>query len=70
MNDMGLGGCGWPTLVKISWTTFVSLALMKSAPSFTSAADAATSLMIAHVIATLMLRKIGSLFLGKLSRKK
>ena len=38
-----MGGCGWPISVRVMRITLASLAFRNSAPSFASAADAATN---------------------------
>ncbi len=47
---IGVGGCGWLSSARISHNTLASCVFRKSAPSSASAAEAATSLRIAHVI--------------------
>ena len=52
------------------WTTLASCVLRNKALNLASAAEAATSLRMAHVIAILPLSLMGSLLLGRLPRKK
>jgi hypothetical protein len=47
---IGVGGCGWPSSVRISCNTLASCAFRKSAPNSASAVEAATSLRMVHVI--------------------
>ncbi len=47
---IGVSGFGWPSSVRISCNTLASCAFRKSAPSSASAAEAATSLRMVHVI--------------------
>jgi hypothetical protein len=67
---IGVGGCGWPSLARISRKTFASCAFKKSAPSSASAAEAAMSLRMVHVTWIAPLSLIGSPSGGKLPRKK
>ncbi len=67
---IGVGGCGWPSLARISQRTLASCALRNRAPNSTSAAEAATSLSIVHVMWIVPLSFIGSLSVGRLPRKK
>ena len=47
---IGVGGCGCPNAWSVIRNTLASCALRKRAPSSASAAEAATSLRIAHVM--------------------
>ena len=67
---IGVGGWGWPSSWSISGMILASWVLMKSAPNSASAADAATSFSMVHVMATLPLSLIFSLLRGTLPRKK
>ena len=66
----GVGGCGCPNSFNISLMTFASWALRNRAPSSASAADAATSFSIEHVVKIFPFNLIGSPSFGKLHKKK
>ena len=48
---IGVGGWGWPSSWSISRMILASWLLMKSAPNYASASDAATSFSMVHVMA-------------------
>ena len=67
---IGVAGCGCPSSMRMRQITLASCAFKNNAPNLSSAADAATSLRIAHVIKILPFSLIGSPSSGKLPRKK
>ena len=67
---IGVGGCECPSSCNVNRSIFASRALRKSAPSSASAADAATSFRMAHVMCMLPLRRMGLFASGRLPRKK
>ena len=66
----GICGCGCPISYKINRSVLTSFTFRNNAPSSASAADVATSLRIAHVMAIVPFSLIGVPCLGKLPRKK
>ena len=66
----GVGGWGWPNSFSINRMTFASCAFKNNAPNSASAADAATSFKMEHVVRIFPFSLIGSLSLSKLPRKK
>ena len=52
----GVGGYGWPDSSSISLSVLASWVLRNSAPNSASAADATTSLRIAHVMWILLFK--------------
>lgn len=67
---MDVAGCGWPDSCDARPSIFTSCALRNSAPNYVSTANAATSFNVEHVMCTLSFSRSGSLFLGRLPRKK
>ena len=67
---IGVGGCGWSNSERMSRMTLASFVLRNKALNSASAADAATSLRIAHVMAIFPFSLMGLPCWGKLPRKK
>ena len=67
---IGVGGWEWPSSWSIKGMICDSRVLMKSAPNSASAADAATSFSMVHVMAMLPLSLIFYPWHGMLPRKK
>ena len=67
---IGVGGWGWPSSWSIRRMIRASWVLMKSAPNSDSAADAATSFSMVHVMAMLPLSLMFSPLRGVLPKKK
>ena len=67
---IGVCGCGCPNLERASRTILASFVLRNNAPSSASAAEDATSLIMAHVTAMLPLCHIGPPSRGILPMKK
>ena len=67
---MGVEGCGWPNLCRVSLKILNSIAFMNSAPSSASAADAATNFKMVQLVRMAPLRKIGPPSFGIDPRKK
>lgn len=67
---IGVGGCGWPSSLRVSLIILASLALRNRAPSSASAADDATNFRMVHKMAMAPLSLMGSPSRGMLPRKK
>ena len=67
---MGVGGWGCPSSANVRRRTLASCAFRKRAPNSASAANAATSLSMVHVIWMAPFNLMGSPSQGRLPRKK
>ena len=67
---IGVAGCRCPSSVRMSCMIFASCAFRNRAPNSASAADAATSFRMVHVMWMAPFRRIGSPLRGRLPRKK
>ena len=67
---IGVGGWGWSSSWNIRRMIHASWVLMKNAPNSASAADAATSFSMVHVMAMLPLSLVFSPLRGMLPRNK
>ena len=69
-GHIGVAGCGWPNLARISQKTLASFVLRNNAPTLASVADAAASLRKIRGIAIFLSNLMGSHLYVKLIQKK